>query len=95
MIKVVTISVEELESIIDAAFQRNMNNIVVQASDGLQQGGANSPYVTKKEAARILGCSQGTIDNFARAGRLKRHYLGKKNVLFEREQVLEIIKPRK
>lgn len=44
-------------------------------------------HVSKKEAARLLGCSQGTVDNFARAGKLKRSYLGK-SVKFERAQVL-------
>jgi len=50
-------------------------------------GQASPPYVSKREAARMLSCSQGTIDNFARAGKLKRSYLGK-SVRFERAQVL-------
>jgi len=51
--------------------------------------GASSPYVSKKEAARFLGCSPGTIDNFARAGTLKRAYVGK-SVKFLRTEVVQI-----
>ena len=50
-------------------------------------GQAAPTHVSKREAARLLGCSQGTVDNFARAGKLKRSYLGK-SVRFDRAQVL-------
>lgn len=44
----------------------------------------------KKDAARLLSCSASTIDNMARAGRLTRHYVGKKSVRFDRGEVLKI-----
>ena len=49
--------------------------------------------ITKQQAARLLACCASTIDNYARAGRLKRHYIGKgerKIVRFERAQVLAL-----
>ena len=49
--------------------------------------------ITKQQAARLLACCTSTIDNHARAGRIKRHYIGKgerKIVRFERSQVLAL-----
>ncbi len=50
-------------------------------------GQAAPPHVSKKEAARLLSCSQSSIANFARAGKLKRFYVGK-SVRFDRREVL-------
>ena len=50
-------------------------------------GQAAPPHVSKKEAARLLSCSTSSIANFARAGKLKRFYVGK-SVRFERREVL-------
>jgi excisionase family DNA binding protein len=49
-------------------------------------------FLTKKQAANKLSCSPSTIDNAARAGRLKRHYIGK-GVRFKLEEVLALAKP--
>lgn len=54
-----------------------------------EPGHVAPPYVSKKEAARLLMCSQSTIDNMARDGRLTRFYVGK-SVKFQREQVLSL-----
>lgn len=54
-------------------------------------GEAGQTYVGKRQAARLLDCSTGTIDNHARAGRLTRHYVGK-SVKFDRQQVLGLAK---
>jgi len=53
------------------------------------QAGAN--YVTKKEAARLISVCPSTIDNHARAEKLKRHYVGK-SVRFDRLEVLALAK---
>lgn len=50
---------------------------------------AGEVFVSKKQAARLLDCSQSTIDNFARSGRLTRSYVGKA-VRFDRQQVLSL-----
>lgn len=52
---------------------------------------AAPPYVSKKEAARLLGVCTSSIDNAARAGKLKRHYVGK-SVRFDRSEVLALAK---
>lgn len=44
-------------------------------------------FISKRAAARLLDCCTSTVDNFARAGRLKRHYIGR-SVRFSRAQVL-------
>lgn len=49
-------------------------------------------FLTKREAARLLSCSTSTIDNYARAGKLTRNYLGK-TVRFRREEVLKLTEP--
>lgn len=50
-----------------------------------------TPYVSKREAARLISVCQSTIDNAARAGKLKRHYVGK-SVRFNRVEVLALAK---
>lgn len=49
------------------------------------------PFLTKKQAAKKLSCSTSTIDNYARAGKLTRHYLGRV-VRFKEEEVLDLVK---
>ncbi len=60
-----------------------------QPNDVPGQAGAN--YVTKKEAARLISVCPSTIDNHARAEKLKRHYVGK-SVRFDRLEVLALMK---
>jgi len=52
-------------------------------------GQAATPYVSKREAARLISVCQSSIDNAARAGKLKRHYVGK-SVRFDRAEVLAL-----
>lgn len=49
--------------------------------------------ISKKEAARLLGCSQSTIDNYRRAGVLEAVKLGKA-VRFRRGDVLAVVQPQ-
>lgn len=49
--------------------------------------------ISKKEAARLLGCSQSTIDNYRRAGVLEAVKLGKA-VRFRRGDVLAVTNPK-
>lgn len=55
-------------------------------------GESSEPFLTKKQAARKLNCSTSTIDNYARAGSLTRHYLGR-TVRFKLEEVLALVQP--
>ncbi len=43
--------------------------------------------ISKKSAAHLLSCSNGTIDNFRRSGRLRPFYVGR-SVKFDRAEVL-------
>ena len=47
-------------------------------------------YITKKEAAKLWGCCTSTIDNYRRAGILKRYRIGSA-VRFKRSELLEAI----
>ena len=49
--------------------------------------------ISKKEAARLLSCSQSTIDNYRRAGVLEAIKLGKA-VRFRRGDVLAVVQPQ-
>lgn len=48
-----------------------------------------TPFITKREAARLISVCQSTIDNYARSKHLTRHYVGK-SVRFDRRQVLSL-----
>lgn len=54
--------------------------------------GEAGQLISKKEAARLISCSPGSIDNFARSGKIARHYVGKKSVRFDRGEVLALAK---
>lgn len=54
-----------------------------------EPGQAGPNYVSKREAARLVSVCSSTIDNAARAGKLKRHYVGK-SVRFLRSEVLAL-----
>jgi len=47
-------------------------------------------FISKKEAAELWGCCTSTIDNYARKGILKRHYIGSA-VRFKYIEVLEVV----
>ncbi len=49
------------------------------------------PFVSKREAARLISVCQSSIDGYARKGQLKRRYVGKK-VVFDRLEVLALAK---
>lgn len=55
--------------------------------------GEDSPFLTRKEAAKLLRCSTTTIDNYRRSGKLTRARLGGnqgRKVLFLRDEVLKL-----
>ena len=56
-----------------------------------EPGEAGQTYVSKRQAARLISVCASTIDNAARAGKLKRHYVGK-SVRFNRVEVLALAK---
>ena len=82
------LTIDDLRSIFREELERYHEQRAARQDD--TPGPAGASYVSKKEAARLLSCSAGTVDNLARAGRLTRHYIGKKAVRFSRAQVLEI-----
>jgi excisionase family DNA binding protein len=54
-------------------------------------GEAGQVYVSKREAAHLIGVCSSTIDNAARAQKIRRHYIGK-SVRFLRSEVLALAK---
>jgi len=74
---------------LDLAFQRH--SAQTPRHPDTVPGQAAPPYVSKREAARLLGVCASSVDNAARRGDLKRHYVGK-SVRFDRAQVLALAK---
>ena len=91
MSKLVVITAEELESIFDARLKVALKELAVQTPRHRENepGQAGPNYVSKREAARLISVCTSTIDNAARAGKLKRNYIGK-SVRFLRTEVLAL-----
>lgn len=89
-IVVTTFSKQDLEHIFDERLRVALERYGVKSPTA--QPADAPPYVSKREAARLIGVCSSTIDNAARAGKIKRRYVGK-SVRFEREQVLALAKP--
>jgi len=90
MVRMVVITPEELETIVDRRLQAAFERYAPQNHNTAPDAAA-PPFVSKREAARLIGVCTSTIDNAARAGKLKRHYVGKA-VRFDREKVLSLAK---
>ncbi len=83
---------QELEAMLDSRFILALQRLTSQLpfkQDEPPGEAEQQPFVSKKQAARLLSCSPSTIDNHARAGHLTRHYVGKA-VRFDRQQVLAL-----
>lgn len=52
------------------------------------QSSDSSEFLSRKQAADLLGVSLGTIDNLARGGIIQKHYLGSVP-RFRREELLK------
>lgn len=90
MKEIIVTTPEELSAILDERIRLAFKHYVPQTLASAPKADA-PPYVDKREAARLIGVCTSTIDNAARSGKLKRHYVGKA-VRFERAQVLALAK---
>jgi hypothetical protein len=94
MSKLIVITPEELEVIFDnrlrVVFREFLSERSTRHLDNVP-GQAAPPYVSKREAARLLGVCIASVDNAARRGDLTRRYVGKA-VRFDRQQVLALAK---
>ena len=93
MSKLIVITAEELETIFDTRLKVALEKYAAQVPRHPDNapGQAAPPYVSKREAARLLGLCVSSVDNAARRGELTRHYVGK-SVRFDRVQVLALAK---
>ena len=89
----IVITAEELETIFDNRLRIVLKEFAAQTPrhPDTVPGQAAPPFVSKREAARLLGVCASSVDNAARRGDLKRHYVGK-SVRFDRAQVLALAK---
>lgn len=93
MSKLIVITTEELETIFDSRLRVALNDFaqLLQRQPEAVSGQAAPPYVSKREAARLLGVCVSSVDNAARRGDLTPLYVGKA-VRFDRVQVLNLAK---
>jgi len=83
--QLVVIDRNDLEQII----QETVQNALERFAENAPAPTVDAPFIDKREAARLIGVCTSTIDNAARAGKLKRHYIGK-SVRFDRAHVLAL-----
>lgn len=85
------LSIRELRSLfreeLEQFHKENLAKVATRQEE--PPGQAGDAYINKRQAARLLSCSTSTIDNYARAGALTRHYIGKA-VRFDRQEVLAL-----
>jgi len=83
---------EEVEALVRRVASETLEAFKQEISfDDDGKPGEAGAFVDKRGAAKLLKCSVGTIDGFARSGRLKRHKVGAKAVRFQRSEVLALI----
>lgn len=73
---------ERLESVLESKIQAALHAQQPQAGSDLPE------LLSRREAAKFLGVSLGTVDNLARAGLLQKHYLGS-IPKFRKEELLQ------
>lgn len=94
MSKLIVITTEELESIFDTRLKVALERYPPPSKRSQPEddtGEAGQVFVSKRAAAKILDCCTSSVDNAARAGKLRRHYFGK-SVRFLRSEVLALAK---
>lgn len=89
MAKLIIADAEELAALLSQTEARILAAIAEAQANAPapEPGPAGDGLLTKKQAAGLLAVSCSTVDNYARAGRLTRHYIGK-SVRFARGEVL-------
>lgn len=85
---VTSLSYEELQTLISETLRKELKQIAPPPQHEETPSEAGQ-LISKKSAAKLLDCSPGTVDNAARAGLLKRQYIGR-SVRFDRAEVLAL-----
>jgi excisionase family DNA binding protein len=83
---IVTMTEQELKALVRQSVSEGVEAALMRTKETEPEGN----LLKKKEAAKLLSCCTSTIDNLARRKKLTRHYVGKRAVRFNREQVLSM-----
>ena len=78
----------ELEELIESTTIRAVKACL--RSLELPMSGQPEEYLRKRDAARLVGVSMSTIDNYVRQGKLKKHPFTGKSVRFKKGDVLAL-----
>ncbi|WP_312390928.1 helix-turn-helix domain-containing protein [Chryseobacterium sp.] len=85
-IEIIQITPEKLESIIEIAIKKG----VEQARNIFSKPSIQEEYLTRKEAAKKLKISIGTLYNWTKSGKLPSHKIDRK-VLYKETEIKEFI----
>ncbi|MBL7808642.1 MAG: helix-turn-helix domain-containing protein [Saprospiraceae bacterium] len=88
-------SKEEIQKLIEATARRTAEEMVerLQREPDVPPGESEPlKYLTKPQAAKLLGCSQGSLDGWARQGLLTRHKVGGgRAVRYDRSELMQLV----
>jgi len=77
---------QKVQTIFFDCFQTAFENYFPKSKAVKKEDG----YISKKEAAKFLGCSVATIDNYRRKGIIKRHHIGS-SVRFRKDELIAAV----
>ena len=82
--KTASLTADEIEQIV----VRGVGIALKRFEDDMAAG---EQYLSKSKSARMLGVSTSTIDNYVRAGRLRKYPFTGKSVRFKRAELLAFV----
>jgi excisionase family DNA binding protein len=85
----VVTTADELERLIEQATARAVKSCLKRFDTDQTDYGE---YLSKSKAARLLGISTSTIDNYVRTGKLRKYPFTGKSVRFNRAEILTLVK---
>jgi excisionase family DNA binding protein len=84
----VVTTADELERLIEQATTRAVTATLKRFDTTTA---TDEEYLSKSKSARLLGVSTSTIDNYVRAGKLRKYPFTGKSVRFKRVELLALI----
>lgn len=88
---VATMTADELKTLIHSVISETLQNHQPAAptADPMPE------FLTRKQAAAFLKCAVASIDNWSRAGLLKKHFIGGRTPRFSRDELRSVLNGHK
>lgn len=94
---ILQITSDELYNIVYQSSKKAVNELLEEKNNSPESAidaEYKEKFITKKEVAAIASVSTSTVDNWARAGKITRHYFGA-SVRFFQPELMEFLKKNK